>query len=146
MNRLLFTVLAAALLVGTGLSGRSIAAADTPNLCEGLSSEAVAQDPLLTLPILDTRSITEPQGKQRLWTPMGAAVLVPAEQGMTAAYLQRALSCHAARAEGSQSPLAVDGAQVEVRATDGAFQVTVTADRRSDAREIQRRVEALGRR
>lgn len=71
--------------------------------------------------------------------PAGVELFVPAEPGMSAAWIERATDC--ATYEGDH-PLAVEGARAEVREARGGYLVRITSPDRDDAREVIRRAES----
>jgi hypothetical protein len=79
--------------------------------------------------------------QERPWVqiPTGAKILVRVPAGVTEADLHRAATCGAS----AESPLAVEGAKVEVRRSGDLYELHVTASERGAAREIQRRASAL---
>lgn len=77
----------------------------------------------------------------------GAQLTVPAERGMTAAYLERTLSCHAAArtdAAHPNDPLRVEGVEdIDVEARGPSFRIAVTGLDRAAGKAIWQRARAL---
>lgn len=79
---------------------------------------------------------------------MGAKMYLPATQGMTGEYLQRAAVCHARSSEPPVfrgDPLRVDGPidRIRVVPAGGRFVLSVTAKDPATGREIWQRAQAL---
>jgi hypothetical protein len=77
----------------------------------------------------------------------GAKFTVPAERGVTAAYLERTLSCHAVASSAAghpNDPLRVEGIRnVNVRERGPAFEIAVTGVDRDAGKAILERARAL---
>lgn len=79
--------------------------------------------------------------RQRL---VGAELRVAAESGVTREYLERALSCHAAKGEPSsdRDPVAIaPSVRVRVEGDDGSFRIRVTSKDAGVAQQIWQRAE-----
>ncbi len=90
----------------------------------------------------------EHHGKVILRRLEGAELAVPATPGMTAQYLQRALTCHAmseTQALHTNDPLKPQGGVdvVRVRSMDGRFVVSIVSQDADAARDIWARAEAF---
>lgn len=100
------------------------------------------------LSVADTWPVIVRVGKHLELRTLGGEVYVRAEPHVTAPWLQRVAQCQIARYEAGATtsaadPLAVAGAQVEVRGAGDGFVVKVTAPTRSAGRAIAERVERL---
>ena len=79
----------------------------------------------------------------------GARVIVPAQPGMTAEWLQRVAECHRAQVAASDpatltsSPLDVVGARVSVQSSGDSFSVDITSGDPRIGREILSRAQPL---
>lgn len=101
------------------------------------------------LAVADTRPVIVRLPKQIEHRTLGAEVYVWAEQGLTAHYLHHVARCQVARYEANlmsstSDPLAVPGAEVDVRTADGGFVVRITAETRAAGRAIADRAAHLG--
>lgn len=117
--------------------------------CKGVSGDAVAQ---LYAPtgVKRVETLYRKEFIARAIQPTfvsGAALHVPAQPGMTAAYMQRALSCHAAQTASVDSrpdPLRVAGVeQISVRESGAMMRVAITSNNREVAKQIVQQAEAL---
>lgn len=124
------------LLTLASLSPDTASASD----CGGLSAE-LRQDPFASegFRVLRAKNLYRFQERPYVQVPTGAKVLLRAPEGVTEADLHRAMSCNTS----DKSPLAVPGAQLSIVRSGDAYELHVTADSRSAALEIQRRVKAL---
>lgn len=100
------------------------------------------------LPVADAWPVVQRVGKHLEFRTLGAEVYVRAEPHVTAPWLQRVAHCQIVRYEAGElasaaDPLAVTGAQVEVRDVGGGFVVRVTAPTRAGGRTIADRVAQL---
>ncbi len=143
----------ASLALGVGLLMGACAGAQKPaqinvaNLdCKGVSAGATEQ--LANVTKVETLYRTE--FRARAIQPRfisGAALHVPAQPGVSAAYLERALSCHAAQTashDGRPDPLRVAGVeQVQVRETGAMMRVAITSRDTEAAKQIVKQAEAL---
>jgi hypothetical protein len=122
--------------------------------CAGISEAdrdrspfAHKQDILMVEPV--TRQ--EHAGKVVYKKPAGARITFRAVPGMTAEWLQQAVSCHIARnavlghdrPEMAYCPLDLKGVQAQVSSTGTGFAVDITADRENVATEINHRAMEL---
>jgi hypothetical protein len=117
--------------------------------CQALP-EADRRAPLFggAIDVADTRPVIVRRGKQMDHRTLGAELYVRAERDLTAPYLHRLASCQIARyeadlAESATDPLAVAGAQVDVRRRAAGFVVRITAEARSAGRAIAERAARL---
>ena len=89
-------------------------------------------------PVSETETTTE---------RAGARILLRAQPGVTAEWLQRIAECHMARVAASspatQSPLDVKGASVTVQTVGDGFAVDITSTDRVVAKQIFARARAL---
>jgi len=97
---------------------------------------------------VDPLQRSERFGHHPITVPQGARIIVRAERGATAEWLDRLLECravHDADAEPSRSasPLAVGSVGVRVRSLGSAFGIELTSDDRAAAAEILRRAQIL---
>jgi hypothetical protein len=119
--------------------------------CAGVSSDSVAQ---LYAP--GTIKEVTPLYRKRFVAraiqpiyPSGAMVSIPAQPGMTDAYLERALSCHAAShartgTTDAADPLAVSGIDdVDVKSVGSRTQITITSTDSKAARQIVQHAKTL---
>ncbi len=120
-------------------------------LCGGISGAERAR-PLFgdRLAVVSSRALRAGGGRPLEPRALGAEVLVRAEPGLTARYVHRMAACQvalysASLATSGDDPLAVEGAEVQVRESGPGFVIRISADRRSAAREIVDRAMALGR-
>jgi hypothetical protein len=141
------------------LTGCATTRAETPSPAVARQRAATACDALPeaeqsaslfgdTLAVADTRPVIVRRGKQMDHRTLGADVYVEAERGLTAPYLHRVARCQIARyeadlAESERDPLAVAGAQVEVRPRGPGFVLRITAEARSAGRAIAERAARL---
>ena len=114
--------------------------------CRGVSADAV--DQLASVKKVETLYRTE--FRARAIQPRfvsGAALHVPAQPGISAAYLERALSCHAAQTasnDGRPNPLRVAGVEkVQVRESGAMMRVAITSHDTNAAKEIVKQAKAL---
>jgi hypothetical protein len=126
----------------------AVATARAESACEAVP-QAEQSAPLFDgVTVADARPIVVRRGKQMDHRTLGAEVYVAAERGLTAPYLHRVARCQIARyqadlAESERDPLAVAGAEVEVRPRGPGFVVRITAEARSAGRAIAERAAAL---
>ena len=75
----------------------------------------------------------------------GAALYVPAQEGMHGAYLQRVLSCHAVGAgDHAADPLRVEGVRrVDVREQGARMRIAISGEGRAAGKAILARARAL---
>jgi hypothetical protein len=71
----------------------------------------------------------------------GAELYVPAQRGLSAQWLERAIACGAGVADMGSSPFGVQGVKVSVEAARRGYVVRITADKREVAEEVVRRAE-----
>jgi hypothetical protein len=76
---------------------------------------------------------------------VGANLYVPAEPGMTPAYAERVLACHASASGPAQAndPLRVDGAKVRVSMAGPSMRIAITGKTHDAGREIWQRAQTL---
>lgn len=119
--------------------------------CDGLPSD-VRSAPLFGAgSVLGHQKLVRRETKQMLTRSKGARVIVRAEPGMTAPYLERVALCQVAQyrsgaAHDDGHPLAAGDLTVHVVPVTGAFALHLTAKEPKVAREIASRVERLSRR
>jgi hypothetical protein len=111
--------------------------------CTSLPS-SLSQDPFTSsaFTVSAAQKLYRTQARPWAQIPTGARLTVNAPTGVTEADLHRALQCGA----GQNSPLAVEGAKLQVKRSGASYQVQITAGSRSAALEIQRRAAALANR
>ena len=79
----------------------------------------------------------------------GARIVLRAQPGVTAEWLQRVAECHLAKLDGAsgvaptQSPLDVKGAAISIQSAGDGFDVDVTASELKSGKEILTRARAL---
>jgi hypothetical protein len=90
--------------------------------------------------VVGARSLYRTQDRPWSQIPTGAKLLVRAPAGVTLADVHRTA---ASAKPSARSPLAVEGAKVDVKRSGDLYELHVTADKRSAALEIQRRAKSL---
>ncbi len=120
------------LSLGFTLITSSAQATSPDGRCDGISG-GLGKD---ALRVSAARSVSrlEAVGKITVAKPAGSELVVAAEAGLSAPYLQRVLDCQRAREGGL---LGVDGAVASVGEARGAFLVRVEAPTIDDARKVQ---------
>jgi hypothetical protein len=134
------TTCMAALGLGLTLAGAALSHAAPPKdpmACVGVPEVAADGSPLMS--VNDIRTVQEvrpatPVSETETTIPRGGArILLRAEPGMTAEWLQRIADCHTAKVAASDpatltsSPLDVKGALVTVQSTGNGFSVDITS-------------------
>lgn len=119
--------------------------------CSGLTGNAVAQ---LYAPgtVQNVKPLYRREFRARAIQPVfvsGAELQIPAQAGMTDAYLERVLSCHAARSgaasEHAVDPLRVHGVEnVDVRSKGPMTSISITSTDRAAAKQILQHARSLG--
>jgi hypothetical protein len=140
----------------TGLLGCAHSQASTPQrLATARCGELSAADRELArsvaLPRVDhvepyKRHDMRTRATQQLTYTAGARLYVPAQQGWSAPYLERVLSCHAAASDAGHAndPLQVAGvSNIDVDAHGSRYVITVAGDTREAGRQIWQRAETL---
>lgn len=120
--------------------------------CEGAGDvHRVAQDHLAPGKVRAVSQVKETEFRARALTPertVGADIYVHAQPGVTAEYLERALSCHASSgtAVGDNDPLLPGTgavAQVKVRSAQGGFAVRAVGSSPEAAQQIWSRAKSF---
>lgn len=144
-------------LIAGAVSGCSASTQEPKNIAAG--SRCSTLDEGATAMVYERGSITgakpiqERVFKARAIQPemtFGATMYVTAEEGMTAPYLHRVMSCHAASQNAVHSndplrPASGEITQIGVRGVHGAFAVDVRSDDPEVGKEIWQRAEAMTR-
>ena len=122
--------------------------------CSGLSGDAVAQV-YAAGTVQNVKPVYRREFRARAIRPVfvsGAELQIPAQPAMTDAYLERALSCHAARdaraaSEHAADPLRVQGVEnVDVRSLGPVTSISITSTDQAAAKQILQHARTLGRR
>lgn len=113
--------------------------------CSELSPE-LRKDPVTSgvFKVVETYNLYRFQERPYMRLPSGVRVKLLAPQGVTSADLHRAAACSRRWiTDDARSPLAVSGGRVRVEQRGGHFDLHITAQERSTAREIQVRAARL---
>lgn len=134
-------------------AGCSNAATPAPTVAAGnaCDTQIAAEGSQLHAKVYDAKPIYRDEFRARAITVKqvaGAKLFVPAEKGMTEAYLHRAASCYAAEADQDahpNDPLRPTGgvASIEVEQHRGSYSIAVMSDDVKTAEEIWERAKAL---
>jgi len=122
------------------LPSTSVASADAMSPGAPLLAQVASADQLR---VVKTHKLFRTEARPYAVVPEGAAIWVRAPAGTTTADLYHRLSSCEKLADESSTPLCVPGARISVDRDHGHYRVTVKADSRSAALEIQRRADAL---
>ena len=137
---LLASLLGPTVLGGCASTAVGSTAAQYPAQCAALESGTGSHDVLASA--VWVRSLRSEVRVAKITRPrtIGTELFVPAEQGMSAQWLQRVIDCRAhAMAPGTKSPLAIEGAIIEVEAMATGYAVRITSTDADNAQEIDAR-------
>jgi hypothetical protein len=136
----LVSLLGLAVLGGCASTAPGLAVARYPAQCSALKLAASSHDVLAGAVWVRSLQTEDRIAKITRSRITGAELFVPAEPGMSAQWLQRVIDCRAqAQAPDTKSPLAIDGAIVEVEALQTGYAVRITSRNAQDAQEIDAR-------
>ncbi len=145
--KLVSAIAALALLVGTA---HTLAVPSPVGASPNCTPDVTADGGLLYAQVFDAKPIRKSPSHVKAILPkqiVGAKMYLPAQKGMTKAYLHRAAICHmnADTPAYEHDPLRVEGRikSLQVYPAGGAFVISLKAHDRATGKEIWRRAEIL---